>query len=212
MPVGIDTDSFKHDSSIQKKPNSILFLGRIASVKNVDLFIEALKKLRDDKVRFSATIAGSYSGEDAEYGEMICDRVLAYSLNDRVTFTGAVSRLEALKLYREHELYVNLTPSGSMDKTIFEALASGSKVLVSNAFFKGKLPKSWIVTDSKNLESLVLGIKNALINSNGYSPKDQEEISDFLEEHSLKNLMKELLVVITTVVSKKTDEINLHNI
>ena len=37
MPVGIDTDFFKPDPLIYKKKNSILFLGRIAPVKNVDI-------------------------------------------------------------------------------------------------------------------------------------------------------------------------------
>ena len=193
MPVGIDTDFFKPDSRILKKPKSILFLGRVDPVKNVDVFVEALRKLRDRGVEFSATIAGSSSNKNTEYEKNIRDKVSAYSLGNEVTFTGAVSRSEALKLYREHELYINLTSSGSLDKTVFEALASGLKVLVSNTFFRGKLPESWIVTDSKDLESLVLLIKNTLIDSHSYNSETQEKISAFLEMHSLDNLMKELM-------------------
>lgn len=205
MPVGVDTSFFKSDSGVQKKPHSILFLGRVASVKNVDMFVEALRELGDKGVEFSATIAGSPSREDEEYEKMIHDKVLAYGLRDKVMFTGAVSHLEALELYREHELYVNLTPPGSMDKTIFEALASGSKVLVTHAFFRDTLPESWIVTDSNDVESVVTGIKETLIDSRDYNSEIQGKISAFLEKHSLKNLMKELMAA-TAVVLKKTDE------
>ncbi len=196
MPVGVDIDFFKPDSSVQKKFNSILFLGRIAPVKNVDIFVEVLKELKDKGVEFFATIAGGSSSKDIDYEKMIRDKVLLCGLGDRVTFTGAVPQKDTLKLYREHELYVNLTPSGSLDKTIFEAIASGLKILTLNTFFVGKLPKSWIATNPQDLESLVLKIKNNLIDSHNYNSDSQEKILIFLERHNLENLMKELMVIV----------------
>jgi len=153
MPVGIDTDFFKPDFSVRKKPNSILFLSRIAPVKNVDVFIEALKKLRDEGVEFSATIAGKASDKFAEYEKIIHNKVSEYHLSDKVIFTGAVSQSEALELYKEHILYVNATPSGSFDKTILEAMACEVLSIVSNKSLIGILPKELIFTknDSKNL-------------------------------------------------------------
>jgi len=43
-----------------------------------------------------------------------------------------VNQEEALQLYQSHETYVNMTPAGSMDKTIFEAVACGMKLKVDN--------------------------------------------------------------------------------
>ena len=192
MPAGIDTGFFKPDSSVRRKLNSILFLGRIAPVKNVDIFIEVLRELKDKGAEFSATIAGSSSDNDAEYEKIIRGKVLMYGLGDRVAFTGAVSRPEALRLFREHELYVNLTLSGSMDKTIFEALASGAKVLVFNTFFRDNLPANWIVKDGENLEVLANAIKNILVDSRVGGSDAEEKISTLLSRHNLNNLMEEL--------------------
>lgn len=132
MPAGIDTDFFKPDSSVEKKEGSILFLGRIAPVKKVLEFVRWLKD-RDFSV---ATIAGASLPRDKGYEEKVRAEVASVGLSGKVSFVGPVSREGALKLYREHELYVNLTPSGSFDKTILEAGACGTGVYVANRDLK----------------------------------------------------------------------------
>lgn len=203
MPAGIDTDFFKFDQMARRKPNSILFLGRIAPVKNVDIFIEALRELKNMGTEFSVTIAGGRSSKDVEYEKMIRDKVLSYRLSDKITFTGAVSQSESLKLYREHELYVNLTPQGSMDKTIFEAIASGSAVLVSNIFFNGKLPDGWVVSNYDDPKALALAIKSAMRDAHNYNFNARKDVASLVEKHALKNLARELVDVITTIATKK---------
>ena len=128
MPVGIDTDFFKPDPSVPKKPNSILFLGRIAPVKKVFEFVEWFNKL-DGK--FIATVAGSALPCDKDYERLVQSRA-----SDRIRFVGAVTQEQALKLYQSHETYVNFTPAGSMDKTILEAAACGMKLEVRNPDLK----------------------------------------------------------------------------
>ncbi len=192
MPVGIDTNFFKPDSSVQKKPNSILFLGRIDPVKNVDIFVEALRELKDSGVEFSATIAGSSSDKYKDYEKIIRDKMVEYSLSDEVWFTGAINQEDALKLYREHELYVNLTPSGSMDKTIFEAMASNVTPLVYNTGLKESLGQELILT-KLNTDYIADKLNQVLRNK-----KDKNFRDLIVEEHSLKklidNLLKEILV------------------
>ena len=128
MPVGIDTEFFKPDPSVPKKPNSILFLGRIAPVKKVFEFVEWFNKL-DGK--FTATVAGSALSCDKDYERLVQSRA-----SDRIKFVGAVTQEQALKLYQSHETYVNMTPAGSYDKAIFEAAACGAKLIVHNPNLK----------------------------------------------------------------------------
>jgi len=192
MPVGIDTDFFKPGSLIKKQPNSILLLGRIAPVKNVEIFVEALKELRDKGVKFSATIAGAATSKDAEYEKMIRDKVVASNLGDEVRFVGAVNQTEALKLYRKHEIYVNLTLSGSMDKTIFEALASGNLVLVSNQSCSEILPDQ-LMFKEKNSIDLAKKLK-MLVSIRAEEKKSLvDEISKYADEHDLKNTVGAVL-------------------
>ncbi|MBX4206189.1 glycosyltransferase [Candidatus Parcubacteria bacterium] len=124
MPAGIDTDFFKPDPAAVRKPHSILFLGRISSVKRVLEFVEWFNALGGD---YTATVAGEALPKDKEYEALVRSKA-----SPRITFIGAVTQDEALRLYQTHETYVNKTPAGSFDKTIVEAAACGMKLMVDN--------------------------------------------------------------------------------
>ena len=180
MPVGIDTDFFKPDSSVEKKPNSILFLGRTAPVKRVLEFVEWFNKLEE---KFTATVAGEALPQDKEYEELVQSRA-----SDRIKFIGAVTQDQALKLYQSHETYVNFTQSGSMDKTIFEATAVGLNVVSTNDDLRGK-SSNILVENSFDSSKLALAIEKAL--------KSQGEIdNDFMIGQSLDSLMKKLQTIL----------------
>lgn len=122
MPVGVDTEFFKPDPNIARKPNSVLFLGDIRPVKKVLEFLQWL-----ESTPYIATLAGPI--RDKAYGELVQHRVLH---SKKVKWVGPVTQTEALKLYQSHEIYVNKTPVGSFDKTIVEAAAAGCKLIVDN--------------------------------------------------------------------------------
>lgn len=164
MPVGIDTGFFKPNSSVKKVPNSVLFLGRIGPVKKVVEFVDKLGDLEREGGPFSATIAGEALEKDKAYEQKVIERVATYDIEDKVKFLGPVSREKALKLYQSHQSYVNMTSMGSFDKTIFEAAACGTNVLVENE-------------DLKKLEGM-----------------DERELRSFvIESHSLDKLMGRLI-------------------
>lgn len=127
MPVGIDTDFFRPGTE-PRVPHSLLFLGRIAPVKRVIEFVKWFKTLNEESV---ATIAGEALPKDKAY-----EAEVRQEATGRVEFVGAVTQAEALKLFQSHETYVNNTPAGSFDKTIFEAASCESRVLVHNEDLK----------------------------------------------------------------------------
>ena len=129
MPAGIDTDFFRPDSSIERVPDSVLFLGRISPVKKVLEFIDWVKG-----TEYTVTIAGPILPEDKEYGEEV-----KRNLTDKIKFIGPVTQEEALRLYQTHEIYVNKTPAGSFDKTILEAAACEMGLIVENDDLKSEL-------------------------------------------------------------------------
>jgi len=193
MPVGIDTDFFTPDPLVSKKMNSILFLGRIAPVKKVEEFVEALSELQKLGVTFSATIAGAALPKDAEYEKTIRDSVSAHGLDEKVRFAGPVTREQARALYREHALYVNLTPSGSMDKTILEAMACGTPPLVFNPDLTEELETD-LVTDTLDAHALALLMRRTV----GVSVRaDLRDI--VVQRHSLTLLMNRLDSVLRSV-------------
>jgi glycosyltransferase involved in cell wall biosynthesis len=152
MPVGIDTNFFSPDVSAASVPRSILMLGRIAPVKHVEVFIDALHILNAQGINFTATIAGGARLEDRAYEAMLRDKLAQYQLTERVTLLGPVTQDGARKLYAEHQVYINLTPAGSMDKTIFEAMAMGAMPLVYNQDLRNILGTKLVVEKLKGDE------------------------------------------------------------
>lgn len=142
MPVGIDTNLFVvHEETEDKntRPKKILFLGRVSPVKRVEVFIETAKYLSP---AYEFHIYGDAPKKDLTYYET--QRAQA---GTNVFFHTGVTNTETPEVYRMHDLYVNLTPEGSMDKTVFEAAACGVPVLVSNTSFRGTVPEISITSD-----------------------------------------------------------------
>jgi glycosyltransferase involved in cell wall biosynthesis len=133
MPVGVDTERFKLNASVVQVPRSILFLARIAPSKRVEMLIDALAQLAKDGVDFTADIVGSPLPEHEEYYASLKERTAP--LAPRVRFLPGVPNAETVRLYQSHEIFVNTSPSGMFDKTLFEAAACGCRVLASSKDF-----------------------------------------------------------------------------
>lgn len=139
MSVGIDTTLFKKDESVPRKPNSVLFLARISPSKKPHLVIEALKILQSEGVEFSASFYGNPTPKDAPYLEQLKEKVKEYSLGNQVAFEKGISNSKTPAVYSAHSVFINSSPSGMYDKTIFEAMACESLVLTSNLNLKGQV-------------------------------------------------------------------------
>ncbi len=119
MPVGINTDLFKRKPEIKKIPNSILFLSRISPIKKPDLLVKALNLLNKDLIDFNVLMVGDPLPRDRQYYEDIKNKIREYGLESKIKLSGGVKNSEAVDFYNKYEIFVNLTPTGSMDKTIF---------------------------------------------------------------------------------------------
>ncbi len=135
MPVGVDTVRFCPDTRARRVPRSILFLSRMAPSKRAGMLIEALAMLARRGVDFSASFVGSPLSQDDAYYESLKQRAKIAGIAERVSFLPAVPNVKAPALYRTHEIFVNCSPSGMLDKTILEAASCGCIVLASSADF-----------------------------------------------------------------------------
>ncbi len=136
MPVGIDTEVFVPDESVVAEKKSLLFFGRLSPVKRPELFIRVANMLSE----YTVDVYGDVQNANSEYGD-----ALRKSAEKHVTFYSAVTNREAPAIFRTHEIYVNLTPEGSMDKTVLEAASCGALVVVTNTSFAGMVPDQCIV-------------------------------------------------------------------
>ena len=190
MPIGIDTSFFT--APAEPKPrNTILFLGRLDVVKNAKLFLRALQLLANKGADFSADLYGDPTDSESLYAKECV--ALAAPLVSRgvLALHKGVPHVQTPGLYRNHGIYVNLTPSGSFDKTIGEAMASGCVVVCANQALNGVINSAFLVQN--NAQDVARGIQAALSMSGEARAHETKKLRAYIEEsHSLKRLMKEL--------------------
>lgn len=155
MPVGIDTNVFKliHSESGQVENGSILCLGRIAPVKKIEVLIKALRILKDRGIIFVCDIVGDCLPRDINYLNLIKQEISDYNLGSLVRFYPGVSNMDTPGLYWQHQIFVNMTPSGSLDKTILESMACGSVPLMANKSLEDELD-NLLIFEEDSAESL----------------------------------------------------------
>lgn len=140
MPAGIDTSLFAPASTLRNR-HSLYLQGRIASSKRVHIALEALRILRTH-IPAILTIVGP---EDASYGRELRTRFADLIKDGSVTFSGPRRNVETPALYATHGAAVNLAAAGHFDKTVLEAMACETPVVVGSKGFEGLIPDEWVV-------------------------------------------------------------------
>lgn len=189
MPVGIDTAIFKNNQG-KKIKNSILCLGRLSPVKRIEFLIKAGTILDNKGVDFKMSIIGSpITEEDFEYENKL--KILADNLikKEKIVFREGVKNEDVPEIYCQNEIIVNLTPTGSFDKTIVEAMACESIVVVSNKIFDKILLPQFIFKENNSedlAEKLISIINSSASERFGYGLKFRQYV---VENHSLDKLI-----------------------
>ncbi|OGG51110.1 hypothetical protein A2763_02095 [Candidatus Kaiserbacteria bacterium RIFCSPHIGHO2_01_FULL_54_36] len=146
MPLGIDTQSFSSDTS-SRIPGSVLFFARFAPAKKPHLLIEALGLLQKSNVPFKASFFGATLPADAAYRAQVLRRAEELGFGNSAVFHEGVPHSAAPGIFSNHEIYINLSSSGTYDKTIFEAAASGCIVLASSRDYAALAGERFLVPD-----------------------------------------------------------------
>ena len=197
MPAGIDVNLFRRDKSVEKIKNSLLFLGRISPVKKVDVLIGAAKLLEKRNMDFVLSIAGEAGEKDAEYFNEIKEQAGGLCQRQKVKFFGKLPNYKTPKLYNQNEIFINLTDSGSLDKTTLEAMSCEGMVIVCNKFFEKIFPPEWhdlLIFKEKNEKDLaekIIGLINLNKTRKEEMGKKSREI--IIENHNLKKLVKNIV-------------------
>ena len=194
MPVGIDTEIFV-PPTLPAPARTILFLGRLDTVKRPELFLEALAILMRRGVPFRAEVCGSPTDPQSPNAQRYAELAAPLVSQGILTLSLGVPHTKTPELYRAYAIYVNLTASGSFDKTIGEAMASGSTVVVANEALRNVVPDEFIVGDSA--ESVAQALDKAC------SMKEEERRvfgekarAYILQEHSLPLLIRRLQAIL----------------
>jgi len=197
MGQAVDVDRF-FSSDLEhvndKKEFRVITVGRITSIKNLDTLIEAVALCSKEVPIIVDIIGATATAQDVAYDSMLRKMVVDRGLQNKVRFLGAVANKDLPKEFAISQASINLCPTGGLDKTVLESMASGVPVLVSNRAFIEHLGKythdlMFSERDAVALTKLFKGL---------YARKDLSEIGRYLqvqvrEKSSLDRLISSIV-------------------
>ena len=141
---GIDTDIFRpaEQKGRRSKKRVVLSVGRISPVKDYETLILAADILVNKKGmgNLEFIIAGGVPiPSQQKYYEKIVKLAQELGLANQVKFVGLIPHTEIVSYYQACDLFVNTSQTGSVDKSVLEAMACEKPVLTSNEAFKDVL-------------------------------------------------------------------------
>lgn len=138
---GIDANLFSPPEPYSPKAE-IVSVGRLSPSKRQHLMLEVLHELRKQQPEqdWNLVLAGPIlTGADTVYQDQVLQRITALGLQQSVTLTGALTQAQTVDLYKSASIHLNLSQTGSMDKTVLESLACGCPTLTTNIAFADML-------------------------------------------------------------------------
>lgn len=188
---GIDSQLFSFENKDLHKPLRLLTVGRISKSKNIDLMIDVVYDLqRKENIDLEFTIIGeTIYDEDKEYLKNIKNKIRDLNLQN-INFFGTVVNTDLPKFYQEADIFLNFSDTGSLDKSILEALSCGTYVISSNDSSKEFLPEGLFV--ERKDRALIL---NKLVNLLSQDKEDlKKDLNLFVRNnHSLDKLVIKII-------------------
>ena len=190
---GIDTRLFQPSEKLKVKSEKLMILsvGRIAPVKNYETLIDSAKILKDRGENFSITMIGEAAlDNDARYLSSLKFKVKSLKLDENFSFIGKVNHKDLPQYYQSHDIFVHLSKTGSLDKTLLEAMACGMNVLSSNDSAKVFLSDDSLFNED-NSDDLADKIRSVI--KKYPDPVLREYV---IKNHNLDNLINKISIII----------------
>lgn len=133
IPMGVDIpDILSLDEQDESSPLKILFVGRIARVRRVELILQAVKNL---SIPFTVTIVGgeekTSSLSKVGYLKELRSLCQELGISDHVTFTGPRPPEELPSYYRAADVFVYPSLYENFAQPILEAASYGVPVIAT---------------------------------------------------------------------------------
>jgi len=188
IPTGIDIkrfypdpeiyDSFRDKLGIGRDVKVLLFVGRLAKEKNIDVLIKAMPEIVLKKPKTVLVIAG-----DGDEKSNLVNLSKKFKVLDNIIFTGEVKYSEIDKYYKMADFFVSASTSETQGLTYIEALASGLPVIAkydsnlkqvvkeryNGRFFFEDADLSGIVLQSLSAKEVALWRHNAVESAQKFS-------------------------------------------
>lgn len=135
---GIDTEIFSYKEKSNHNDLRLLSVSRISQTKQIDKMIDLVYELKNklDKKVVLKIVGEASLEKDKFYLNELKDQVIKLGLIDNIDFVGSVANYKTPALYQWADIFLNFSKTGSVDKTVLEAMSCGTLVLASNEAFE----------------------------------------------------------------------------
>ncbi len=133
---GIDTELFKPAMHVENIELRIVTMGRIAHSKNLIEMLRVLDELHARGEKFSFKIIGEADASEEAYRDSLLAEIEKRPYKEKVKLLGAMPHAALPKALGDADVFINLSTTGSMDKAVLEALASGVPAFTINEAYR----------------------------------------------------------------------------
>ncbi len=133
----VDLEHFPLKINYPEIVEKLIWVGRISRIKNLETLVKAAAILvKGEKLEIQFEIIGQAPDQNglvylAEIKKMISDS----GLDDNFIFSGNINHEALPAKYQAADIFINTSATGSLDKTVLEAMATGLFVINSNYGF-----------------------------------------------------------------------------
>jgi len=173
IPMGIDVDEYVDSQINHEGTINILFVGRIARVRRIEILLQAVARL---SIPCQLILVGgeekTSSLSKSGYLDELKNLCKALNINDQVTFVGEVPQDELFNWYSKGDIFVYPSLYENFGQPILEAAAAGLPII-----------------------STSVGVARELITDNetGFLfTGDVQELADRITQLSDQNIRKEM--------------------
>lgn len=197
LHLGIDTDLFKPSAEDRIEYFNLLYVGRLSRLKQIEVAIDTIVFLKNNKIKCKLNIIGPIS--DEVYYKELLKRVEENKCTDSIEFLGSKSNLELVSYYQKSHLLLFPSAHESFGMVMTEAMACGVPVVA----LKGAGGPDEVVTN---------GIDGILTNKDSFSHdvleilKSNEKLTSYSKAARLKILNKFSLSVTTNELKKSIQD------
>ncbi len=198
---GIDTLRFAYieRTYTESKPFRTIVVGRISPVKDYETTIRAIALVKKAGHNIILDIVGGAGLPLQEtYLTALKQLVVDLDLKDHVIFHGALPNTKVAPLLLDAHCFINTSQTGSFDKAVGEAMASGLPIVSSNEAFREVLGQlaTVLMFPSGNIDALAQLLVGMIKKTDDQRGELGKQLSAIIHtQHSLENFIKRIIAV-----------------
>lgn len=191
---GIDLAQFPYAQRDTDTISRFVTVGRISPVKHIEVLIDTVALLHRRDVQCTLDIIGEATDETGRtYKLRLVERMRGRDTETAVTWQGAYPHKDIPRVLSEYDVFLHASRTGSLDKTILEALAVGTLPVTCDPTLSEELPdelRSLCIAKSEDLESYIRAIMNIRFLSGIELERLRKAGRHYVEQHhSLERLI-----------------------